>query len=86
MKKSQRQIILYYFSLKDWAARKIQKKLTDALGSDGYSQAQISRWLARFSAGDISCLDELRLGKSLLTMGPSLEHFLEKFPFAVRAQ
>jgi transposase len=71
-----------YFSLKGWGARKIQKKLTDTLGSDLSSQAEISRWLARFRAGNISCLDEARPGALFSILGPPLEHFLEKFPFA----
>jgi hypothetical protein len=65
MQKSQQRAIIYSLSLKGSGARKIQKELTDALGSDAYSQAQISRWIARFSPGDISSLDEARLGRRL---------------------
>jgi transposase len=65
MEKSQRRMIINYFSLKGWSAQKIQKEITDTLGSDVRSQAQISRWLARFSLGDISCLDEARPGRPL---------------------
>jgi hypothetical protein len=43
MEKSQERGIIYYFSLKDWDARTIQKELTDTLGSDEYSQIEISR-------------------------------------------
>jgi hypothetical protein len=82
MEKSQQRVIIYYFSLKGWGARKIQKKLIDTFGSDGYSQAQISPWLARFCTGDISCFDEARPGRPLLILGRPLKHFLEKFPFA----
>jgi hypothetical protein len=39
MVKSQQRVILYYFSLKGWGARKIHNELADALGSDVYSQA-----------------------------------------------
>jgi hypothetical protein len=41
MEKSQQRAIIYYFSLKGRVAWKIQKELTDTLGSDIYSQAQI---------------------------------------------
>jgi hypothetical protein len=82
MGKFQPRVIIYSFSLKGWAARKIQKELTDTLGSDVYSQAQTSRWLARFSMVDISCLDQAQPGRLLSILGPSQEHFLEKFPFA----
>jgi hypothetical protein len=82
MEKSQRRVIIYSFLLKGWGARKIQKELTDTLGPDVYFQAKISRWFARFSTGDISCLDEARPGRLFSILGPWLEHFLEKFPFA----
>jgi hypothetical protein len=75
-------VIIYCFSLKGWGARTIQKELTDTLGSDICSQAQISRWFARFSMGGISCLDEARSGRLLPVMEPPVEHFLERFPFA----
>jgi hypothetical protein len=81
MEKSQQRVIIYYFSLKSWGARKIQKEFTDTLGSDVYSQVQISRWLARFSTDDISCLDEPRPRRPLSILGPPLEHFMEKFQF-----
>jgi hypothetical protein len=74
-------VIIYYFSLKGWGARKIQKELTDTLGSDVYPQTQISRLLARFSAGDLSRLDEARPGRPVSILGSPPEHFLEKFPF-----
>jgi hypothetical protein len=32
--------------------------------------------------GDISSLDEARLRRALSILGPPLDHFLEKFPFA----
>jgi hypothetical protein len=37
METSQQRAIIYDFSLKGWGAQKIQKKLTDTLGLDGYS-------------------------------------------------
>jgi hypothetical protein len=80
--KSQQREIIYGFSLKGWPAPKVQKKLADTLGSHVYSQAQISRWLARLNPGNISCLDEARPGRPLSILGLPLEHFLEKFPFA----
>jgi hypothetical protein len=65
MEKSQQRVIIYHFSLKGWGARKIQNELMDALRLDVYLQAQISQWLAPFSVGDISCLDETRPGRPL---------------------
>jgi hypothetical protein len=56
MEKSQQRGMIDEFLLKGWSTRKISKELTDTLGSDVYSQAQISRGLARFSTGGISCL------------------------------
>jgi transposase len=82
MEKCQQRVIIHYFSLKGWGVRKIHKEMRDTLRSDQYSQAQISRWLARFSTGDISSLDEARPGRPRSILGARLEHFLEKFPFA----
>jgi hypothetical protein len=82
MEKTQPREIVYCFSLKGWRARKIQKELTDPHGSDEYSQAQIPRRLARFSKGDIFCLDDVRAGRALSILGPPLEYFLRKFQFA----
>jgi hypothetical protein len=73
MEKSPGRVIPDYFSLKGWDARKIQKELTDTLGPDIDSQAQISRWLVRFSQCDISSLDEARRGRPLSILGPQLE-------------
>jgi SNF family Na+-dependent transporter len=65
MEKSQQRVLIYYFSLKGWSTRTIQKELTDTYGSDGSSQTQISQWFARFSTGKISWLDEARAGRRL---------------------
>jgi transposase len=81
MEKSQQQVFVYYFSLKGWRVRKIQKELTDTLGPDVYSQAQISRWPARLSTGDISLFDEPRPGRRFSILRPPLAHFLERFTF-----
>jgi hypothetical protein len=81
METSQQRAIIYYFSLKAWSIPTIQKELTDIFASDVYSQAQISRWLAGFGTGGISCLAEARSGRPLSILEPSLEHFWEKFPF-----
>jgi hypothetical protein len=85
MEKSQQRVISDYFSLKGCGARKLRKKLTDKLGSDVYSQAQISRWFVHFSPSDISFLDEARPGRPLSILGSPLEHFLENSRSPVRA-
>jgi hypothetical protein len=65
MEKSRQQVIIDDFSLKGLGDRTTQKELTDRFGSNVYSQARISPGLARFGTGDISCLDEGRLGRAL---------------------
>jgi hypothetical protein len=82
MEKSRQRGIIDYFSLKGLIARKTQKELTDTLSSDACSQVQISRWLARFGTGDISCLDEGGPGRPVSILGSTPEHFLEKHSFA----
>jgi hypothetical protein len=73
MEASQQRVLIYYFSLKGWGARKIQKEFTDAFDSGAYLQTQISRSLAHFSTNDISCLDEARPGRQLSILGPPLK-------------
>jgi hypothetical protein len=79
MEKSQQRVIIYCFSLKGWSTRKVQKKLTDALALDVYSQAQTSRRLARFTAGGISRLDGARPTGKFSILGRPLELSSTKF-------
>jgi hypothetical protein len=80
--KSQQAGMIDHSLLKGWSAHKIQKELAETVGADAYSHPQVSRWLTRFSTGEISCLDEPRTSRSLSNFGPPLERFSAKFPFA----
>jgi hypothetical protein len=52
------------------------------LGDDSYAVSQIKIWLQKFRNGDLSCKDSPRSERPLLTLGPQLEAFLQKDPFA----
>jgi hypothetical protein len=52
------------------------------LGDDSYGVSQIKIWLQKFRNGDLSCKDSARFGRPLFTLGPELEAFMQKYPFA----
>jgi hypothetical protein len=52
------------------------------LGDDSYRVSHIKIWLQKFRNGDLSCKDSPRSGRPLLTLGPQLEAFMHKYPFA----
>jgi hypothetical protein len=54
----------------------------NTLGDDAYGVSQIKIWLQKFRKGDLSCKDSPRSGQPLLTFGPQLEAFTQKYRFA----
>jgi hypothetical protein len=52
------------------------------LGDDSYAVSQIKIWLQKFGNGDLSCKDSPHSRRSLLSLGPQLEAFMQKYPFA----
>jgi hypothetical protein len=51
------------------------------LGDDSYAVSQIKIWLQKFRNGDLSCKDSPHSGGPLLTLGPQIEAFMQKYPF-----
>jgi hypothetical protein len=49
---------------------------------DAYGLSQIKIWLHRFRTGDRLCSDLRRGGQPPLTLGPQVDAFLQKYPFA----
>jgi transposase len=68
--------------LKGWGAKRIHELLKSTLGDDSYAVSQIEIWLQKFSNGGFSRKDSPRSGRPLLTLGPQLEAFIQKYPFA----
>jgi hypothetical protein len=52
------------------------------LHDDAISLSTVKNWLRRIKSSDLSCGDEKRPGRPLIFMGPALQRFLKKFPFA----
>jgi transposase len=63
-------------------AKRIHEELMSTLGDDSYAVSQIKIWLQKFRNGDSSFKDSLHSGRPLLTLGPQLEAFMQKYPFA----
>jgi hypothetical protein len=61
---------------------KTQQELISTLGDDAYRLSQIKIWLQRFRTGDLSGTDIPRVEQPPLTLGPQVEAFLQKDPFA----
>jgi hypothetical protein len=61
---------------------KIHQELATTLGADAYARSQIKIWLQKFRNGNLSCKNAPRTRRPLLTLGPQLAAFLQKFRFA----
>jgi hypothetical protein len=71
-----------FFWLKGRGAQRIHEELMSTLGDDLYDVSQIKIWLQKFRNGDSSCKDSPRPGRPFLSLGPQLEAFMQKYPFA----
>jgi hypothetical protein len=56
--------------------------MMNTLGGDSYGVSQIKIWLQKFRNDDLSYKDSPCSGRPLLTLGPRLEVFMQKYPFA----
>jgi hypothetical protein len=82
MEKEEQRLVTKFLWLKGWCAERIHEELMSTLGDDSYAVSRIKIWLQKFSKGDLSCKDSPRPGQPLLTLGPQLEAFMQKCPFA----
>jgi transposase len=80
--KEDQRLVVKYFWIKGWGAKKIHQELSNTLGANAYGPSQIKIWLRRFRDGDTECRDLTRAGRPPLTSGAQLEAFLQKYPFA----
>jgi transposase len=82
MEKEEQRFVMKFLWLKGWSAKRIHEELMSTLGDDSHGVSQIKTWLQKFGNGDLSCKDSPRSGRRLLTLGPQLEAFVQKYPFA----
>jgi hypothetical protein len=82
MEKEEQRFVMKFLWLKGWGAKIIHEELMSTLGDDSYAVSRIKIWLQKFRNGDIFCKDSPRSGRPLLTLGPQLEAFMQKYPFA----
>jgi hypothetical protein len=82
MDRIEQRIMMKYFILKGHGSKLIHKKLVNTFQDNAISLSTVKNWLGRFKSGDLSCGDEERPAKPLISLAPALPHFLKKFPFA----
>jgi hypothetical protein len=70
------------FFLKGHGSKLIHKELVSTLHDNAISLSTVKNRLRRFKSGDLSCSDEERPGRPLISMRLALQRFLKKIPFA----
>jgi hypothetical protein len=71
------------FFLKGHGSKLVLKELRSTLQDNAISLSAVKNWLRRFKSGDLSCGDEERPGRSLISLGLALQRVLKKFPFMI---
>jgi hypothetical protein len=71
-----------YFFLKGHESKFIAKELVTTFQDNAISLSIVKNRTRRFKSGDLSCGDEERPGRPLVSLGSTLQRFLKKFPFA----
>jgi transposase len=61
--------MLKYSFLKEHVRKLIQKELVSTLQDNTISISTVKNWLRRFKSRDLSCGDEKRPGRLLISMG-----------------
>jgi hypothetical protein len=82
MEKEEQRFVMKFLWLKGWNAKRTHEELMSTFGDDSYGVSQNKIWLQKFRNGDLSCKDSPRSGRPLLILGPQLEAFMQKYPFA----
>jgi hypothetical protein len=82
MEKEEQRVVMKFLWLKGQGAKRIHEELMNILGDDSYAVSQTKIWLQKFRNGDLSCKDSPHSRRPLLTLGPQLEAFMQKHPFA----
>jgi hypothetical protein len=75
-------VMVKYFFLKGYTSKLIYMELVSTLQSNVISLSTVKNCLRRFKSGDLSCGEEERPERPLISMGLALQRFLKTFPFA----
>jgi hypothetical protein len=78
----EQRVIMKYFFLKGRGSKLIHKELVSTLQDNAIALSTVINWLRKFKTGDLSCFDEEKPGRPLISFGPALQRVLKKFPFA----
>jgi hypothetical protein len=82
MDRIEQRVMGKYFFLKGYGSKLIHKELASTLQDNAISLSTVKNWPRRCKSCDLSCGEEERAGRPLISMGPALQRFLNKFPFA----
>jgi transposase len=80
MDRIEQRVMVKYFFLKGDGSKLIHKELMSTLQDNAISLSTVKNWLRKFKSGDLSCGDEERPGRCLISLGRALQRFLKKFP------
>jgi hypothetical protein len=78
----EQRVMAKYVFLKGHWSKLIYKEIVSTLQDNAMSLSVAKNCLRRFKSGDVSCGDEERPGRPLISLDPALQRFLNKFPFA----
>jgi transposase len=69
MDRIEQRVMAKYFFLKGHGSKLIHKELVSTFQDNAISLSTAKNWLGRFKSGDLSCSDEERRGRCLISMG-----------------
>jgi transposase len=81
MDRIEQRVMVKHFFLKGHGSKFVHKELVGPLQDNAISLSTVKNWLRRFKSGELSCGDEERPGRRLVSLGPALRRFLKKIPF-----
>jgi transposase len=75
MDRIEQRVMVKYFFLKGHRSKLIQKQLVNTLQDNAISLSMIKNWLKRFKSGDLSCGDEERPERLLISLARLFKAF-----------
>jgi hypothetical protein len=81
MDRIEQRVMVKSLFLNEHGSKLIHKELVSTFQDNAISLSMLKNWLRRFKFSCLSCSDEERPERSLISMGSILQRFLKKFPF-----